>query len=195
MLEAFAARLRADVERPSENLERYLSRFVASGDLPQARQLVTEFVLALPEDIELLNAFLMAQGTPLVVRMFYSSVLAYLLNPKDFLPEENYGIYGYLDDAYLVVSALTRSLNHIPRPVRDKHKDLMALLDTQRQICVRVRDYLPPVVLEKLQAALDSFELAAFVISDSSNVGDVQSALGSRFSSLSPDEEAPDLSL
>lgn len=188
MLEAFAARLRADVERPSENLERYLSRFVRADDLPEAKRVVTDYVLTLPDNITLLNAFLMSKRTPLVVRLFYSSVLAYLLNPKDFLPEENYGIYGYLDDAYLVTSALHRSFNHIPRALRDKHQELVERLDAQKDNSVRVREYLPPIVLEKLQAALDSFELAAFVICDSSKVGDVQNALGSRFSSLSGEE-------
>lgn len=188
MLEAFAGRLRAEVGKPPVNVERYLSRFVRREDLTEATRVVSEYVLALPDNITLLNAFLMAKKTPLVVKMFYASVLAYLLNPKDFLPEESYGLYGYLDDAYLVTSALQRTLGHVPRPMRDRHKAEIARLEALSDLTQRVRDYMPPLVLEKLQAALDSFELAAFVICDSSKVGDVQSALGSRFSTLSEED-------
>ncbi|MBM3461613.1 MAG: DUF1232 domain-containing protein [Armatimonadetes bacterium] len=188
MLEAFASRLRAEVERPNENLDRYLSRFVRADELKDASRVVSLYVLGLPDNINLLNAFLMAGKTPLVVKMFYASVLAYLLNPKDFLPEESYRLYGYLDDAYLVACALHRTLGHIPRSMREKQKDEIARMEAQRDLTAKVRDYLPPVVLEKLNAALDSFELAAFVICDQSKVGEVQSALGSRFSTLSDED-------
>ncbi|MDA9101365.1 hypothetical protein N9K06_01670 [Omnitrophica bacterium] len=37
-------------------------------------------------------------------------VFAYLYNPKDFLSEDEHGLYGYLDDAYLVINIYERVL-------------------------------------------------------------------------------------
>jgi uncharacterized membrane protein YkvA (DUF1232 family) len=188
MLDAFADRLKAEVEKPSTDLQRYLSRYVPSDDLKHAAREVQYFVLHLPEHIKLLGELLSAKETPLVIKMFYASVLAYLLNPHDFLPEDVYGLYGYLDDAYLTVAAMQRTVGHIPRPLRARFAEDIARVDLSSERLTSVRHYLPPPVLEKLNAALDSFELAAFIICEQSSVGEVESVMGSRFASLTRDD-------
>ena len=185
MLDAFATRLRSEVEKPSTSLIRYLARFVPPDRVESALREVPAYVLKLPDNIMLLNSFLLSRDTPLVVKMFYASVLAYLLNPEDFLPERKYGLYGYLDDAYLVVAALQRTIPHIPRTLRDKHQTELKRLEELREETLHIREYLPPVVLEKLVAALDSFETAAFIICDQSTFGEVKTIMDHRFSCLS----------
>ena len=40
-------------------------------------------------------------------------VLTYLYLPKDFLPEDEWGLYGYLDDAYMVAKIYTKIIEDI----------------------------------------------------------------------------------
>jgi hypothetical protein len=67
--------------------------------------------------------------------------LAYLYNPTDFLPEKINGLFGYLDDAYLVASVFQKTIEEIPQaglqPLGEDvllKRDVIEWLDLTREL-------------------------------------------------------------
>jgi uncharacterized membrane protein YkvA (DUF1232 family) len=73
-------------------------------------QQLKDFILVLPELVEQVRAWLdRAQGNP-ALRNLHGFMLTYLYHPDDFVPETDQGLFGYLDDAYLVGNIYYRSM-------------------------------------------------------------------------------------
>ena len=60
-----------------------------------------ELILLMPNLVSRVYAFWTKQKSPSSVKKTAGFLLTYLYHPKDFLSEEEYGLFGYLDDAYL----------------------------------------------------------------------------------------------
>ncbi|MCA9395551.1 MAG: DUF1232 domain-containing protein [Candidatus Omnitrophica bacterium] len=70
-------------------------------------------------------------------------ILAYLYNPTDFLSSEDYGLFGYLDDAYLVALAYERVLweAHVcGNPLTEEEEDYLVNMKETRKL---VRTIIP----------------------------------------------------
>lgn len=61
-----------------------------------------DLILAMPDLIAQIRAWSSDPGIPRHQKQLQGFLLSYLYHPTDFLPESNWGLFGYLDDAYLV---------------------------------------------------------------------------------------------
>ena len=66
-------------------------------------------IMAMPDLITHIRAWTDVAGSPSPLRRLHEFALAYLYNPADFLPEKNHGLFGYVDDAYLVACVYDRT--------------------------------------------------------------------------------------
>lgn len=67
-------------------------------------------ILSLPEMLRQLALWSRDASVPPSLRHLHLFTLAYLYNPDDFMPEKTLGFWGYLDDAYMVTSAIVRTM-------------------------------------------------------------------------------------
>ena len=61
-----------------------------------------ELIVAMPDLIAQIRAWSADPRVPKHQKQLQGFLLTYLYHPTDFLPESNWGLFGYLDDAYLV---------------------------------------------------------------------------------------------
>jgi uncharacterized membrane protein YkvA (DUF1232 family) len=61
-----------------------------------------ELIVAMPDLIAQLRAWAGDPRIPRDQKQLQGFLLTYLYHPKDLLPEADWGLFGYLDDAYLV---------------------------------------------------------------------------------------------
>jgi uncharacterized membrane protein YkvA (DUF1232 family) len=93
---------------PAVAVFRALFRRRAGEDAPKVEQAIRNMILMMPETLELVRLRSTAPGMPGSVKRVHGHLLNYLYEPKDIIPEEGNGFYGYMDDAYLVTEANRR---------------------------------------------------------------------------------------
>ena len=77
------------------------------------------FILVLPEMIAQVRVWSDAQNLSEQIHNLNGNLLTYLYHPADFLHDEGYGLFGYLDDAYLVGSVYCATLRALgPESIR-----------------------------------------------------------------------------
>ncbi len=111
MLNAFKSQLRALwVENKAEFTGRVKQRSRDKGAAKRTRQL-RDFVLVLPEMIEQVRSWTDEPETPSPIKRLHGFMLTYLYHPTDFIADDPDGLFGYLDDAYLVGSIYFRTMS------------------------------------------------------------------------------------
>jgi uncharacterized membrane protein YkvA (DUF1232 family) len=79
-----------------------LRSYVDDAHVERAVELVRRLVLSIPTSLELLVDLAHLPGANPGLAALARDALDYVQDPEDLLPESRYGLYGYLDDAYLV---------------------------------------------------------------------------------------------
>jgi uncharacterized membrane protein YkvA (DUF1232 family) len=112
MLNALKNQLVQLSEKSMESLDK---RFGEQVTFQQAKTLapsLRNFVLSLPELLQQTRLWFESPHTPPELRRIYGYVLTYVYHTVDLVPEEDYGFWGYLDDAYLVGMAYQKALEY-----------------------------------------------------------------------------------
>ena len=70
-------------------------------------------VVLMPDLISQLYGYWEKENTSSTTKRLSSYLLTYLYAPKDYLSEEDWGLFGYLDDAYFVAKMYTTVIEDI----------------------------------------------------------------------------------
>lgn len=114
-------------EQYRSTLDLLLRSYVDDEHVERAVELVRRLVLSIPTSLELLVDLARMPGANPALAALATQALDYVADPADLLPESRYGLYGYLDDAYLVhhlVALAYETLAHSDRealPVDGSH--------------------------------------------------------------------------
>jgi uncharacterized membrane protein YkvA (DUF1232 family) len=108
MLQALQVHLRMLVESDSGNLRNEISERFGVKATDEQVQAIKEFIFLMPPALKILSQYWSDKATPGNVKKLAGSILTYIYHPDDLLSENEYGLFGYLDDAYLVVSTFQR---------------------------------------------------------------------------------------
>jgi uncharacterized membrane protein YkvA (DUF1232 family) len=95
-----------------------------------------EFIFLMPPIIKILNGYWNDRTTPTKAKKLSGLILSYTLKPNDFISEEEYGLFGYLDDAYLVVSSFLHIQDLYLRDWQDKSTEEIDLTKRSRDLIV-----------------------------------------------------------
>lgn len=102
-----------------------------------------EFIFLLPPTLKILNSYWDDPRTPLDVKKLSGLLIAYIIRRDDLLSEEHLGLFGYLDDSYLVVSAFLKIQEMYLRDWQDKSPEERELWDRARKLIVAPRIVIP----------------------------------------------------
>jgi uncharacterized membrane protein YkvA (DUF1232 family) len=114
MLKAFNHQLQAMSKDPQDSFTATIRKRVGVREALRFEGPLRKMILAMPAMIAQIRAWSDEAGQPLAIKKLHSFSLAYLYNPTDFLPEKTNGLFGYLDDAYLVASVFQKTIEEIP---------------------------------------------------------------------------------
>jgi len=102
MLNAVKEDLKKLAVSPSDPFHALLRRRIGKKATALLESRLRHFVLMMPGLLHRIHEHWRQPGASGKARRLGGFVFAYLYNPKDFLAEDEYGFFGYLDDAYLV---------------------------------------------------------------------------------------------
>jgi uncharacterized membrane protein YkvA (DUF1232 family) len=113
-------------------------------------------VKEIPQIAEAMMGAVDRRTTEPAVRCALIGALAYLVRPRDLLPDGLPGGYGYIDDCMILRATLTEFLDYLPRgfTTAEREKRLLELL----AVCV------PPARLPEFQAEVEGIWLAFHVL-------------------------------
>jgi len=120
MLESLKERLKELAVLPTNTFADRVQRRTGADDASEPAKDLQAFVLVLPDMIAQLRVWMDDPKTPKSLKELHGYMLTYLFHPVDFLPEDKEGLFGYLDDAYLVASVYARIYSGLD-PSRRKH--------------------------------------------------------------------------
>lgn len=125
---------------------RALFRMRAGGQAAWVEKSLRSMIFMMPDLLERVRIQGCRPGMPKAVQRLYGYLLTYLYESRDIIPEDGNGLFGFVDDAYLVAAAYERTLE----PEEDRSQ-VRAWMEATRWIL--------PVETAQLDRILD--ELAA----------------------------------
>ncbi len=104
---------------------------------------VKEFIFLLPPTLKVLTGYWSDKATPHEIKNLSGLIIDYILQPNDFISEDGNGLFGYMDDAYLVVSAFIRIQDLYLRDWQNKSPEEIDLTQRARRLMATPKIIIP----------------------------------------------------
>jgi uncharacterized membrane protein YkvA (DUF1232 family) len=69
---------------------------------------IKEFIFLMPPCLKVLSQYWSEKKTPAQAKNLAGLIITYVYHPHDLISDEEHGLFGYIDDAYLVVASFLR---------------------------------------------------------------------------------------
>ncbi len=102
-----------------------------------------EFIFLLPPTLKILDSYWDDPKTPPDVKKLSGLLIAYIIRRDDIFSDEKLGLFGYLDDSYIVVTAFMKIQEMILRDWQDKSSEERELTERARKLIVAPRIVIP----------------------------------------------------
>jgi uncharacterized membrane protein YkvA (DUF1232 family) len=156
MLKALANELRNLADTTGDQFEEAIKKRLDGKTTEEQVGKLKEFIFLLPPVLKQLSGYWNEKSTPTKAKEMSGLIITYILQPDDFLPERNRGLFGYLDDAYVVVSAFLRIQDLYLRDWQDKTDEERDLTRRSRDLIVAPRIVIPDEAA-RIDKMIDSF--------------------------------------
>jgi len=171
MLNSLKKQLTELAQDPQEHFYLKVFQCLNSKDCRESSNELQKFVLMLPEMIRQVYAWRSMPSMKPEIKKLNHFMLAYLYDPVNFLPNEPYGLFGYLDDAYFVGSVLhltvgnmgLQNARYLPSSA-ELPKDLEPWLNLARQTLPRETKMIDQLINNVLQGREDNIQRLVSVI-------------------------------
>ena len=134
MLTAVKEQLKTLASDPTDQFHHKIRRRVGKRATSILEKKLKQFILLMPILVSRIHQHWNRQKSKSEIKKLGGFLLAYLYHPQDFISEAEQGLFGYLDDAYLVavvyeavLKELTEAGNQLAsedEKLRDEVKDL-----------------------------------------------------------------------
>jgi uncharacterized membrane protein YkvA (DUF1232 family) len=156
MLKALADQLRNLASTTDDVFRANVARRMNGKTTEEQISALKEFIFLLPTALKQLSSYWNDRSTPSKAKQLSGLIISYIYQPDDFLPETSNGFFGYIDDAYVVVSAFLRVQDLYIRNWQEKTKEEIDLEKRARQLIVAPRIVIPNEVA-RIDRMIDSF--------------------------------------
>jgi uncharacterized membrane protein YkvA (DUF1232 family) len=116
---------------------------------------IKEFIFLLPATLNQLSLYWNRKDTPPDAKRVSGFIITYIYQLSDFLPEDQHGLFGYLDDAYFVVKAYLQINDRYLRNWQDRSHEEMALSNRAHQL-IEIPRHLIPNEADKIDKMVES---------------------------------------
>lgn len=102
MLKAFKEQLRTLSVDPQDQFHFFIRKRIGKKATILLEKKLKQLILLTPGLVSRIYGLWASLKSPAQIKNAGGFLLTYMYHPKDFLPEETFGLFGYLDDAYFV---------------------------------------------------------------------------------------------
>lgn len=113
MLNAFKEHLKSLSADPKDRFASHIRRLGGGQEAPRRCVALRRLVLATPAMAGRIRGWTDDASMPRNLLRAQKFALAYLYSPVDFLPDHEYGLFGYVDDAFIVGAVYESTLREL----------------------------------------------------------------------------------
>ena len=164
MLNAFKQQLKQLAKNHEEFLEHVELR-VGQEKAGEYMEPLKNLVVVMPEMIAQIQSWSNDAQVPSNEKKLHGFMLTYLYHPVDFLPESGKGLFGYLDDAYLVGSIFSHTMRLIDFDTRRTLPNLAPIassvegwLNIAKEVIAPEAKKIDKLLEELVNGRMDAFE-------------------------------------
>jgi uncharacterized membrane protein YkvA (DUF1232 family) len=108
MLTALQNHLRALAAESNGRLKREIEARWGDKVTEEQVQKIKEFIFLMPPALKVLSKYWSEKSTPHKAKHLAGLIITYVYHPHDLISDNEHGLFGYIDDAYLTVSSFIR---------------------------------------------------------------------------------------
>lgn len=108
MLQALQNHLRSLASDKSDKLKKEIEAHWGREVTEEQAQAIKEFIFLMPAALKVLSQYWSEKKTPSAAKHLAGLIITYVYHPHDLISDNEHGLFGYIDDAYLVVSSFLR---------------------------------------------------------------------------------------
>lgn len=151
MLKALEKELRALADVSIDHLRNEITNRFDARATDEQVQAIKDFIFLMPPTLKVLSRYWDDAKTPAQAKNLAGLIITYVYHPNDLLSEEEHGLFGYLDDAYLVVASFLKIQDMYIRDWEDKS-------ELERDLMERAKNLIhtPQIVIPKVSERIDS---------------------------------------
>lgn len=101
MITALNEHIRALAEDPADPFHTHVRKRLGKKGSEVMEERIKQYIMTLPFIINRVHYYWSRPEVPSEIKKISGYLLTYLYNPHDFLSEDEKGLFGFLDDAYL----------------------------------------------------------------------------------------------
>jgi uncharacterized membrane protein YkvA (DUF1232 family) len=154
MLRAFDNHLRKLAETTNGQFREELRKRVNGNLTDDQVATLKEFIFLMPSTLKQLTRYWNRKSTPADAKRLSGFMMTYIYQPKDFLPEDTIGLFGYLDDSYMVVQTYLKIQDHFLPDWHEKTAEELELSNRARKLITAPRLVIPEVT-QRIDRMLD----------------------------------------
>ncbi len=115
-----------------------------------------EFIFLLPATLRQLSKYWNRKDTPPDAKRVSGFLMTYVYEPNDFLSETRHGLFGFLDDSYLVMQAYLKIQDRFLRDWHQKSFEELELIKRAEKLIVAPQMLIPAITsrIDKIVDAL-----------------------------------------
>jgi len=156
MLQALQNHLRQLASQDNDKFrEEITARFKTKATDEQV-QAIKDFIFLMPPTLKVLSQYWNDKKTPANVRNIARMIIAYVFHPQDLLSEEKHGLFGYLDDSYLVVSTFLKIQDMYIRNWDEKSELERDLIERAKTL-INVPRLVIPEITDKIESTIEDW--------------------------------------
>jgi len=143
MIKALSNQLKELARRTDDEFRAILKERLNGKVTEEQIGALKEFIFLLPPALKVLNSYWDDAKIPIEVKKLSSLLIAYIIRRDDLLSDKHLGLFGYLDDSYIVVSAFLKIQEMFLRDWQDKSPEERDLAERARKLIVAPRIVIP----------------------------------------------------
>lgn len=169
MLKTFEKHLKRIASETKEDFHERVRKRIGKRATTILEQRLQNLILLTPQLLIRAHRHGQSPAIPSPVRKLIGFVLTYFYHPKDFLPEDNGRLFGYLDDAYCVGLLYEKMLKILTRadfPISEFDKEFLkqfSLVKRGIKIVIPEEARLIDRMIEGVQQGQEEFFYRAFL--------------------------------
>ena len=150
MLKALQNHLRSLANGKDDILKKEIEARWGSEVTNDQVQAIKEFIFLMPAALKVLSTYWSEKKTPSDAKHLAGLIITHVYHPHDLISDEKHGLFGYIDDAYLVVSSFLRIQDMYIHNWDEKS-------DLERDLAQRARDLInvPKILVPNETKAID----------------------------------------
>lgn len=164
MLKAVKEQFKSLAKDENKVFHNTLRRQIGKKATALLEERLKKIIVLMPDLIQRIHDYWRIHPDPSPSKKLGSYILTYLYLPKDFLPDDEWGLYGYLDDAYMVAKIYTTIIEDLSSQgakvfSADKqlYEEVILLKKSIRVVLPKVCEKVDNMVLELSQGKQESF--------------------------------------